>query len=135
MNKLTRMFAAVGLLATVPMTSGCAGAMGVLGGINTVSSGIEFVQKACMDIKVQKRFYLAEAGFKGVSIGLDAAAGTVLKGQSAATALTAYNKLRAARSLAWTAYDACNASDLASQVSLMEVFVADLSSLVSPRPQ
>jgi hypothetical protein len=49
--------------------------------------------------------------------------------------LNAYNKLRGARSLAWTAYDTCNASSLATQVSLMEVFVADLSAFINPRPQ
>jgi hypothetical protein len=138
MNKLTRTFAAVALLVSTPMVSACA-SLGVLGtvgsGLNAISSGLSVTQKACMDIRVQKRFYLAEAGFKGVSIVLRDAAGTVLKGDAAASALAGYERLRAARSLAWTAYDACNASSLAQQVALMEVLVADLQALGAPRPQ
>jgi hypothetical protein len=133
---MRKLVTAIALMVAVPMTSGCGAVLpAVMGGLGSVSSGLSINLKQCMDIKVQKRLYLAESGFKGVSIGLDSAVNAGLKGEAAASALNAYNKLRGARSLAWTAYDTCNASSLATQVSLMEVFVADLSAFINPRPQ
>lgn len=88
-----------------------------------------------LTIKDEKALYVVEAGFKGVSLGLNAAVDAgLLKGERAAKAKGYYDKAYMALKLARAAYDAGNASSLGQQAAIAMDAIANLQAMLAPRP-